>query len=96
VKQEKKNYFDLSRSNAPNYYFNLNHIMREHSDPTVLFKSNMSKSEMRMIRDDPKYYLQDQKYLNSIKYFSNRTLMDRLKKEEKIVDKMEKTNIKKL
>ena len=87
-KNENKKHFDLSRSSGPNYYFNIKHITREHSEPTKLFQDNLSKSEMRTIRHDPKYYLQDKKYLDSIKYFDKKTLMDRLEKEDRIIKKI--------
>jgi hypothetical protein len=65
--------------------------MREHSNPTKLFKENLTKSEIKFIRNDPKYYVQDEIYLNSVKFLNkNKTLIDRFKNEDKMINKLKK------
>jgi len=86
-----KNKLIFSRSETPNYLYNINEIMREHSNPTKLFKENLTKSEIKFIRNDPKYYVQDEIYLNSVKFLNkNKTLIDRFKNEDKMINKLKK------
>lgn len=86
-----KNKLLFPRSETPNYLYNINEIMREHSNPTELFKENLSKREMKFIQNDPKYYVQDERYLNSVNFLNkNKRLIDRFSNEDKIINKLKK------
>ena len=62
-------------------------------DPVELFFLNLDEEEMKKIREDVGYYLQDDRYLNSINYLKKRKLCDKVEEVEKSSMK-EKMNFK--
>ena len=77
-------HFNFPTKKEQNFQTNIKDIVMGIKDPTELFFLNLEKNELKKIREDPKYYIQDEKYLNGVKYLKNMKLCDRVEEEEKL------------
>ena len=76
-------HFNFPKEKDHIYQTNLKEITMGILEPNELFFRNLDKLEMKKIREDVKYYLQDDRYLSSINYFKNTKLCDKIEDEEK-------------
>jgi len=72
------------------------HLISGIKDPTELFFQNLNEDEMKKIKEEVGYYIQDERYINSVKYFKKLKLCERIDEEDKLKGHSSNNNLKNL
>lgn len=91
--KSKSKHFNFGKEGPNNFNTNLKELISGIKDPTELFFHNLNEHEMRKIKEEVDYYIQDEKYINSVDYFKKKNLRDRLEDEDKLKIKVSDNNM---
>lgn len=81
----KQTYFNFGKEKERDYIMNVERLLENTVSPQKFFENYFTEQEINRIMQDPQYYFQDERFINAVKMFKPRKLVERLNEEDQII-----------